>query len=523
MDRSPGSVRTDRRADWDAIVIGSGIGGLAAAAALAKTGRAVLVLEQHYLAGGFTQTFSRDGYTWDVGVHYVGQAGPEQMVGRLLAWLSDGAIRMSPLGPVYDTLHFPDGITVRFTSPRAAFVPGIEHTFPDSGRELEGFLAVLDDAQRAAAALFQAKALPRPLGELTLLLKRRAVARWVKRTTTEVLGELVSDPRLRAVLAATWGDHGGKPSEGSFAMHAMVMRHFLDGAWYPIGGARAYAGGMVPVIERAGGRVRLNALVRELIVGNGKVRGVKLADGAVYHSAHVVSDAGARNTIVLLPERLRQSRWGQELMSFRPALSHVCLYVGFVGDIAAAGADTSNHWIYEGWDTEAAVWEYPAEEPAAPSLFVSFPSLKDPTHDAGATHRHTGEVIAWTGWEPFRRWQDSRFGDRPQAYERFKDVLAARMLKQFGRHFPRLAPLVRYHEVSTPLTTAHFTRAHEGAAYGLEVTPRRLLSRALRPKTPIPGLYLAGQDAVAPGTAPAMMGGLLAAAAINPRLYRHLR
>jgi monoamine oxidase len=60
--------------EWDAIVIGSGIGGLGTAALLAKHGgKRVLVLERHYVAGGFTHTFHRPDYEWDVGVHYVGQ------------------------------------------------------------------------------------------------------------------------------------------------------------------------------------------------------------------------------------------------------------------------------------------------------------------------------------------------------------------------------------------------------------------------------------------------------------------
>ena len=79
---------------WDAIVIGSGIGGMACAAALAKFGRKVLVLEQHYVPGGFTHTFSRKGYTWDVGVHCLGQMTEREIPGRLIRWLSDGKVEM---------------------------------------------------------------------------------------------------------------------------------------------------------------------------------------------------------------------------------------------------------------------------------------------------------------------------------------------------------------------------------------------------------------------------------------------
>ncbi len=64
-----GNKRDQSKNDWDVIVIGSGIGGMAAAAALSKTGYRVLLLEQYHTLGGLTHSFSRDGFSWDVGIH----------------------------------------------------------------------------------------------------------------------------------------------------------------------------------------------------------------------------------------------------------------------------------------------------------------------------------------------------------------------------------------------------------------------------------------------------------------------
>ena len=69
---------------WDAIVIGSGMGGMAAAAALSRVGHKVLLLEQHQTLGGLTHSFSREGFTWDVGIHYLSGLAPGDQARELL-------------------------------------------------------------------------------------------------------------------------------------------------------------------------------------------------------------------------------------------------------------------------------------------------------------------------------------------------------------------------------------------------------------------------------------------------------
>jgi all-trans-retinol 13,14-reductase len=98
-----------------------------------------------------------------------------------------------------------------------------------------------------------------------------------------------------------------------------------------------------------------------------------------------------------------------------------------------------------------------------------------------------------------------------------------RLLAQFLGHFPALRPMLRFHELSTPLTQRRYVRSPDGAMYGIEMTAKRLTSPALHVRTPLPGLLLAGQDVTSPGVQGAFMGGLLAAASIEPRLWSTMR
>jgi len=508
---------------WDAIVIGSGIGGLACATALARTGKAVLVVEQQHTAGGLTQSFSRYGFQWDVGLHYLGEMGPDGEARAVIDWLSGGAIAFAPMGVVYDVVHFPGDFEVRFARPEAVLKQELKTKFPHSADDIDAFFAALLEAVHAGKALFTERALSGFLANVYALWHQRDVQKWWGRTSTEVIDGLVSDPKLRAVLLAQNGNYGGMdPAATSFGMHAVVMRHYLNGGYYPVGGARVFAETLVPVIEQAGGALRLDATVQALVVEDGHATGVQLDDGTCLRAPAIFSDIGARNTVGLLPAGMRQSEWAKEVLSLAPSVCHVTLYLGLTGDIHAHGASPANHWFHESWDTDAGVWQNPAEEPA-PVLFVSFPSLKDPSHAPGDHQRHTAEVVAIIDWDRFANWSDSSLHHRPDEYTDFKTAIERSMLAQFARHFPELAPMVAFHEVSTPLTMSAYRGAHRGASYGLEVSPRRFLSDSLKARTPVPGLFLTGQDVTSPGVTGAMMGGVLSAAGIAHQIYAHLQ
>jgi all-trans-retinol 13,14-reductase len=513
----------DTGSRFDAIVIGSGIGGLACACALSHSGYRVLVLERHFAPGGLTQTFSRNGFKWAVGVHYLGDMGEGGAARQVLDWLSDGALRFAPAGAVYDTVHLPDGFELQFARSQAALVAELKERFPASVTQIDAFFAALAEAERAGHLLFARRAMPALLGKVFGFWRGSEIERWWGRTTDVVLAEMIADPRLRAVLAAQRGDYGPDPRESSFGIHATVMRHYMNGAYFPIGGADAFAESLVPVVVKSGGEVRTRAPVSAILVENEAVAGVRLENGTDVHCPLVLSDAGAHNTIMhLLPPRCRESEWARELLSFRPSACHIGMYLGFDGDIRACGATSSNHWFYQSLDLADALWRDPASQPVPPALYVTFPSLKHDTEGPAHDSRHTAELVTFTDWDVFSRWENSQLGRRPPDYLELKEKIRGHLLAQFAQHFPALAPLIAEIELSTPLSSVAFVGAEHGGVYGLEPSPRRFLSTHLHARTPLPGLYLTGQDVCSTGITGAMMGGVMSAAAIEPRLLTHL-
>ena len=504
---------------YDAIVIGSGIGGLTAAAALAKRGRRVLVLERHTQLGGQTQTFQRREYTFATGVHYIGgvgdDAGPDGQFGRMLGWLTDGRLRFASTGSPYDIVRLP-GFEFPVEAPLAAYRARLKATFPEEAPAIDAYFAAGAEAQRASIAVFQARALPAPLGALVRWMHSGRIRRALGTSTAGAV-RAFRDARLAALLAARWGDYGVPPERSPFAVHALVMGSYYAGAWYPIGGPAVFAPAFAETIRGAGGNLRTSVPVAAITMANGRAAGVRLADGETIAAPLVISGMGARNTVAALPQDAAAA-WRPALEPLVSGLSYVTLYIGFRGDIAGAGATGANVWIYESNDV-GRVWNRPADEDA-PALFVSFPSVKNAAHED--RQRHTAEIVTICRWEPFAQWSDSSTGRRPEEYEASKAWIAENLLAQFKRHFPRLAPMIDFHELSTPLTQASFVGADRGAMYGIELSAARLESRALGARTPLPGLLLAGQDAASLGVQGAFMGGFMAAAAAEPRLWREL-
>lgn len=508
---------------FDVIVIGSGMGGMTTAAALSRLDHKVLLLEQAQTIGGLTHSFSRNGFSWDVGLHYCGSFGHDQFAGRILDWLSDGTIEFRSVGTVYDVLHFPDSFDIPVARPAEAYKMELKDRFPDSAAEIDAYFEALLSAEEAGQMVGGERAMPDPFRAAHAWWNRRKIERWCGRTTSEVLAEFITDPRLAAVLSAQWGDYGGKPGEASFAVHATIMGHYLDGAAYPVGGAAAIAKGLVPVIEAAGGSARAGTPVSEILIEDGKAVGVRTGSGEEFRAPAIVSAIGARETVKrLLPEDVRQQDWAREISTFEPSVCHFEVFLGFEGDIAEHGATRANHWFHESWETKDGVWSAAKDAPI-PMAFASFPSLKDPAHDPGPSNRHTGQIMVLADWSSVAEFADGGARERPSEWAAFKEGIEARLMAYYAEKFPLLAPLVVYHELGTPLATASFTGHDKGGFYGAEATPRRMLSDALDAATPVPGLFLSGQDVVTPGIAGAFAGGLFGAAAIDPRVFRHFR
>lgn len=500
---------------FDAIVIGSGLGGLVAAGGLARLAKQrVLVLERHYRLGGYTHVFTRPGYEWDVGVHYVGAVGERGTLRPLFDLLSDGQLRWAPLPDVYDRVELgAEGYD--FAAGPERFVSTLLPAFPGARAVLREYLRLVVATARRGQAAFMARLGTAARPHLEAHALARSPGDVSRRTTLEVLRSLTSDERLVAVLSGQYGDYGLPPSRSAFAFHAGVVEHYLDGAFYPVGGSSAFVRTLAPAIEAAGGHLATLAEVDSLVLERGTVVGVRLANGDTWRAPVVISDAGVRNTLErLLPEPARPREWVERLAAVGPSSPYLCLYLGFRETDEALGLTGTNLWLYPDGRHDENVERF-AEDPDAPfpMLYLSFPSAKDPEFPRRFPGRATLEVITMARWEWFERWAATRWRKRGEDYEAVKRRFTARLLEAVYARLPQLRGKVDVAELSTPLSAAHFAGHPRGEIYGLDASPARL-DLGLTAKTPVPGLYLTGADLASPGVGGAAFGGVLATAAV---------
>jgi all-trans-retinol 13,14-reductase len=499
----------------DYIIVGSGIGGLSTAIFLSKAGKKVLVLERHYVPGGFSHTFKRkDGFVWDVGVHYVGNMDKESSFLRKISnYLTGGKLDWEYMGEAYDQVNIgKDQYT--FYAGKEKLREQLYTYFPEEKAAIDAYLKLIAKASSYSAMFFMQKTFPLWLQFTVGNIFKSLFNRYASKTTYEVLRGITDNEKLISVLCAQCGNYGLAPRKSSFAIHATVINHFIDGGYYPVGGADQIYKKMIDVLHEHGGELMVKANVEDIIVEKGKVKGVNV-DGVFIACKNVISNAGADNTFSRLLQKSLGDKWSRQLEKVKPSTAHLCLYLGLDRSDEALGLPRHNVWFYDNYDFDATI-EANMKDPDAPLKFayISFPSAKDASWKLNKPGTSTIQAIGVGNYEWFKKYENEPWMNRGEEYEVMKEQFKEKMLAKLYELFPGIKGHVVCTEVSTPLSTRHFTNYASGEIYGLEHSPERFKLKALKPKTSIKGLYLAGQDVVTVGIAGAIASGLLCAIAI---------
>ncbi|HYL05398.1 MAG TPA: NAD(P)/FAD-dependent oxidoreductase [Thermoanaerobaculia bacterium] len=488
---------------YDVVVIGSGVGGLITANLLARDGARVLLVEQHYMAGGYCSTFRRAGYTFDAATHFYPLLGnPETLTGRLLAELGveTGWVKMDPV----DTFHLPDGSHFAVPADLAVYLAKLHAEFPHESAALDAFFAEVREAYLLGLLeYFRGRATER-------------LARYRGLSVREALDRRFADRKLKLLLTADCPHWGSPPERTSFVFDSMLRLSYFLGNYYPRGGSQAFADELARCFEERGGHILMSTLARRIVIEGGEAggggppgtaRGVELETlrgpvrfGGSVRCGAVVSNADLLATLegMVGAEHLPPGCL-EPLRRLRPTFPCWLTHIGLAG-VEPEVLDQVQGYYWDGWDMDRV-----GRDSLRFKIFV--PTLYEPAMAPPGGQVLIVQKVQEMSYEAVTDWP---------AHKRQVEGFV------FG-HLARMIPGIERKVVvatsASAQTSCRFTLNRQGAMLGWEMSPDQLGAGRPDLASPVRNLFFAGHwTRPGGGITPVIVSAQLAAQAVAKAL-----
>jgi all-trans-retinol 13,14-reductase len=477
--------------DYDAIVIGSGLGGLSCAAAFARQGFKPLVIEQHDKPGGFATAFARPGgFLFDVSLHST-TVSPRDGVYNLIAGFPEiTEVEFLPHPTLFRAIYPEHDIRVAQRDP-TAYVNLLTGLFPD---EREGIAGLFADMGGLASEVGRLSSASGQVDMSRFPIDYPHLFRFNGKTWGEMVDTSIRNPRLKAIVSGQWGYYGLPPSKLSCFYYAMPFMGYLSaGGYYPRGRSQNISSALARYIEGHGGKVLLNTRVARILVEGKAATGVATADGTAFTSRVVVSNADPFTTFQrMISDQSALAAYEAAWQRYSVSLSCFQVFLGLKDDLVGKLKLTDSEIFVEpGYDPEAGYAHALAGDVEHGGIGVT---LYDAIYRGySPPGKNTVNILTLQGYGPWEKYEADYFAGRKTAYNKEKERMADVLIRKAERALlPGLSRAIEVKEIGTPLTNVRYTGHHRGAIYGWDQTVNNSGSTRVGHVTPIENLYLAG-------------------------------
>jgi phytoene dehydrogenase-like protein len=470
--------------EFDAVIIGAGLGGLACAAAFARKGYRPLVIEQHDRAGGYATSFKRPGgFEFDVSLHSTGPAAS-----LFSGWPELSGIEFVEHPSLYRAI-FPNHDIRVGQRDLPAYVATVKRLFPDEGPGIDALFGDMQALSREIAALSRGNAdMSRFAQDFPTLF------RCSQQTWGQMVDARLRDPKLKAIVSAQWVYYGLPPSKLSSFYYALPNLGYLQaGGHYPKGRSQTISNALVNFIESHGGKVLLNTRVERILVKDGAAYGVRCGGGQEYRGRAVISNASAPRTFQeLLEESKEAAEYKARMEKFSASLSCFQVFLGLKQDVVGrAGVKDAEIFVETGYDPDAAYKMMQTADLENGGFAVSlYDNLFAGYSPKG---KNTVNILTLQGYGPWEKFEADYRAGRKTAYRAEKERMANILIRRAEEKLlPGLSKAIEVKEIGTPLTNVRYTGNYRGAIYGWDQTPDNSGNRRVSQETTVKNLYLAG-------------------------------
>lgn len=466
---------------YDAIIVGSGLGGLFSAVILAKEGMKVCVLEKNKQVGGCLQTFSLEKQVFDSCVHYIGGLGEGHTLNKIFSYVNImNKLTLKPFDENgFDRIVFGEEKTqYPLAIGEENFVEKLSNHFPSEKEALKKYVSTIKDVGNHFP-LYRLR-----MGDAN---EKAIVANW---ELTETIEKTIPNNRLRNVLLGNNLLYAGVKNKTPFYLHALVSESYMHSAHKVLPGSSQIAKYLVQEIRTHGGEVYRNTEVKKLVEKNGKLEYAETVDGQRFYGKHFISNIHPEVLLRILETNVIKPAYKNRIKGLQQTTSSFML--NLVLKPKTVVSRSYNIYWHKSDDALNGI-NYSKD---------SFPETYAAYYTESKEHPGFAEsisILTYMNFEEVTAWQHTQNHtgakeDRGESYEVFKQQKSEQLLEKILHQIPELKGNIIAQSTATPLTFRDYTATPTGALYGILKDVNKPAETTIATRTKIPNLLLTGQN-----------------------------